>query len=90
MEQQIKLAAKIYKMRDTVKSLHRDGYAEHIKEYIDLINACMKKHNIKNAIEAAIHLGDQVKDMPNAGSFVLNIMAAAAEILEPSEKPVKS
>lgn len=85
MEKQIQLAAKIYGMRNTVKGLHKDDYFDHIKPYMDIVKGCMQKHNVSNEMEAAMRVCNEAADLPNAGFFVINIMAAAAEILEPTK-----
>ena len=48
MEQQIKMAAKLYKCRDTAKSFFRDKYAENLKPYKDLIQAVMKANDLES------------------------------------------
>jgi hypothetical protein len=85
MEQQIKLAAKMYRCRDTVKRLHGNDYKSKIKSYQDCISAFIKKHPDTGEIEAAMKIVDEVKDMEGAGIFTMNILAAAVEILEPTK-----
>ena len=85
MEEQIKLAAKIYGMRDTVKGLHKADYQDHIQPYIKIIKGCMLKHGITNELKAAMHICNEAEGLQGAGIFILNIMAAAAELIEPTK-----
>lgn len=86
MEQQIKIAAKLYQCRDTARSMARlNGvdYKESIKEYIEIIHSVMKKENL-GTIEALLFISkmDAYQEM---GIVQLKFMAATVEIIEPSE-----
>lgn len=85
MEQQIKLAAKIYKCRDTAKQLYGEEYPEKIGQYMDIIRGHMKKHG-GNELEAVIALSKEVEGNSYAGTMIMRLTAAAAELLEPSSK----
>jgi hypothetical protein len=49
-EEKIKLAARLYKCRDSVKSLFGKEWKKEISLHTNLIKACMKKHYISNEI----------------------------------------
>ena len=85
MEQQIKLAAKIYKCRDAVKQLYGKEYLEKISLYMDIIRGHMKKHG-GNELEAVIALSKEIEGNAYAGTQIMRLTAAAAELLEPSNK----
>ncbi len=84
MEDQIKLAAKLYKCRDTAKKLYGDHYQEKIEGYKRFIKAVMIKHNYTHELTAAMRLIEDCKDMDGAGMATMNILAAAIELIEPS------
>ena len=53
MEQQIKMAAKLYECRDTAKSLAKmqgEDYKEMLKPYSDIITKVMKTLNYKQML----------------------------------------
>lgn len=81
MEQQIKLAAKLYKCRDSAKSLYGEKYKEKMQEYIKYIFAAMLKFEEPDNLKAAIKLAEEYKDN---GIIVMNIMAAVVELIEQS------
>jgi hypothetical protein len=83
-EEKIKLAARLYKCRDSVKSLFGKEWKKEISFHTNLIKACMKKHSISNEIKAAMKLIDDCKHMDGSGMFTVKILAAAIEIVEPS------
>lgn len=83
MEQQIKLAAKIYKCRDTAKALYGDNYQAKIAEYKGFIQAYMARHKV-GELEAAMGLAKIAKGDDGEGLAVMNLIAAAAELIEPS------
>lgn len=81
MEQQIKLAAKLYKCRDSMKGLFKEEYPEKIKWYIDVLNNYAHKKEI-SIFEAVIDICKDPIVGENGMASVL-FMAAAVEILEP-------
>ena len=80
MEQQIQIAAKIYRCRTTAKRFHGDDYKARVSPYMDIINSVSKEKGI-DELKAAMMLceGDIIKDN---GFAIIMIMAALAEILE--------
>jgi hypothetical protein len=84
MEDQIKMVAKIYKCRDTAKRFYGDDYQSKISDYKHFIQACMIKHNYKDEIIASIRLISDCQGMEGSGIAAMNILAACAELIEPS------
>lgn len=84
MEQQIKLAAKLYDCRNSCKKLFGADWKKQIEFHTNLIHAAMKKHKIDNEIKAAMKLIEDCQHMDGAGVFTMKILAAAVELVEPS------
>lgn len=82
MEQQIKLAAKLYRCRDSMKGLFGTEYAANIEPYIKALNDYARRENL-DTLKAVL----QICDMPKIinGLSCALFMAAAVEIIEPSE-----
>lgn len=80
MEQQIKIAAKIYQCRDLAKRLYRERFPEKMKEYQEYIRAYMAKHGVSELL-AVMGL---LKLVDAEGMTAINLLAAVAEMLEPS------
>lgn len=83
MEQQIKLANKLYECRDSAKLLYREQYHEKVQWYKDVINNAQKKWN-KDILQSAIGLC-KLPQIQENGIAVMMFMAAAVEIIEPSK-----
>ena len=84
MEQQIKMAAKLYECRDTAKKLYGAEFENKISYYKRYIKACMMKHNYKDEITAAMRLAKDCEGVQGSGMGVMLIMAACVELIEPS------
>lgn len=82
-EQQVKMAAKLYKCRDTAKKLYGTEYKFKIKWYIDALNGYAKFKGL-DTIPAAIDYCS-TPDVSANGMAVMMFMAAAVEIIEPSK-----
>ena len=85
MEQQIKMAAKLYECRDTAKSLAKmkeEDYKEMLEPYTKIINYIMEKHNLKH-IPALLKISES-KTYQSSGMAQLLFMAAIVELMEPS------
>lgn len=85
MEQQIKMAAKLYKCRDTAKSLAKmqgDDYKEMLKPYSDIITKVMKANNLKH-IPALLKI-IETKTYQDSGMAQILFMAALTELMEQS------
>ncbi len=85
MEQQIKLAARLYECRDTAKKLYREEYGKKMLEYQHLIKAAMKKHQLADELKAAMKLIEECKHLEGNGAFTMNVLAAYVELIEPSK-----
>lgn len=85
MEQEIKIVAKLYECRDTVKSLAKmknESYFEIIADYIEIIKAVMQTKGV-DPIKAILEIS-KTKTYQESGMTQLLFMAAATEIMEPS------
>lgn len=82
-EQQIKMAAKLYKCRDAAKALYGKQYKEKLRWYICRIYDYQKVQKVETlpAVLAICSLAS-VKENEMA---VMSFMAAAVEIIEPSK-----
>jgi len=83
MEQEIKMAAKLYKCRDTAKRFLREEYQEKLKPYKDLITAVMKANNLEE-IPALLKISETETYQEN-GMGQMMFMAAVVELMEPSK-----
>lgn len=81
-EEQIKLAARLYKCRDTAKSFLGIKYSEKMAVYQKYIKAAMVKHNTDDEITATMKMA---KDVDADGMTVMLLMAACVEMIEPSK-----
>lgn len=84
MEQQIMLASKLYRARNSVKKLFGADWKKEIEPYTNLIKLAMEKHSIDNEIKAAMKLIEEYKDMDGADVFTVKILAATVELIEPT------
>ena len=86
-EQQIKLAAKLYKCRDTAKALYREDfvYFEKIGVYQKYIKAAMAKHKLDCEITATMKLIEELGDKAEGMATVM-LLAACVELIEPTTK----
>lgn len=85
MEQQIKMAAKLYECRDTAKSLAKmqgEDYTEMLKPYSEIITKVMKANNLKH-IPALLKISE-TKTYQDSGMAQMLFMAALTELMEPS------
>lgn len=85
MEQQIKMAAKLYECRDTAKSLAKmqgENYKEMLAPYTDIITKVMKANNLKH-IPALLKISG-TKTYQDSGMAQMLFMAALTELMEPS------
>lgn len=79
-EQQVKMAAKLYEMRDTAKRLLGDVYRQRMAEMGGLLMDAAE-HNGITPLAAAIRL---CKSPNLSATDTLMVMAAAVELAEPS------
>jgi len=81
-EQQVKLAAKMYEMRDTSRRLLGERYAETMAAYRGHIQAAMAKRSC-DELGAAKHLLECLqRDVPDSGSSQMFVVAAMVEMVE--------
>ena len=88
IENAVRMASKIYEMRDTAKSIYGDRYSEKSREYQAYIRAAMVKFKTDNALAAVPRM---VKDAEaNGGMFgdvaIMLLTAAAADIIDQEKK----
>lgn len=81
MEQQIKLAAKLYRCRDTAKRFFKEEFKEKILPYQQVISGIAKEKNI-GELEAMMKICEDDVIKNNGWALVL-LMAAAVELIEP-------
>jgi len=82
MEKQIKMAAKLYEMRDTAKRFFGPEYLDKLKPYSDLLKKVMEA-NKEDELKAAMRLV-QIESFADNGMAQLMVFAAAVELVEPS------
>jgi hypothetical protein len=82
MEQQIKMAAKLYRCRDTAKRFFGDEFQDKIQPYKQVISGVAKEKSI-GELEAMMKICEDDVIKNNGWTLVL-LMAAAVELIEPS------
>lgn len=82
MEQQIKMAAKLYRCRDTAKRFFGEEFKEKIQPYKKIISDVAMDKNI-GELEAMMKICDD-DVIKNNGWTLMLLMAAAVELVEPS------
>lgn len=82
MEQQVKLAAKLYQCRDTAKRFFRDEYEVKLKPYKNIIEAHQKKFNL-DVLPSVLELCS-FESVRDNGMATMLFMAAAVEMVESS------
>ncbi len=87
MEKEIKMAAKLYKCRDTAKSFLRDEYPTKLKPYTDLLLAVMRVNNLE-AIPALLKISETDTYQNNPLGQMM-FMAAVVEMMKPTDCNLK-
>jgi hypothetical protein len=82
MEQQIKMASKLYHCRDTAKRFYKDEYQNKLTDYKQIIMAVMNKHNL-GELEALLKISE-TESYNSSGMVQMLFMAAVVELIEPS------
>jgi len=82
MEQEIKLAAKLYRCRDTAKRFFSEDYKDKIEPYKKLISDVSKDKRVDEIKAAMLICEDEV--IQRNGWTVILLMAAAVELTEPT------
>lgn len=83
MEQQIKLAAKLYRCRDTAKRFYGAEFKDKILPYQQVISKLAKEKGIDELLAIMKICEDDV--IKNNGWTLILLMAAAVELIEPFE-----
>jgi len=84
VESQIRLAAKLYEMRDTAKRFLGDRYAGHMADLRKMIEQVQSVLHIEEPLAAATKL---CTANSLDGVAVIYVMAAAVEMIEPTQDP---
>jgi uncharacterized membrane protein len=82
MEQQVKIAAKLYQCRDTAKRFFRDEYEAKLKPYKNIIESHQKKFNL-DVLPSVLELCS-FESVRDNGMATMLFMAAAVEMVEHS------
>lgn len=82
MEQQIKIAAKLYQCRDTAKRFYRDEFKDKVEPYKE----CIRKYMAESGKDELLSAMDicEIDEMKEKGFAIIMFMAAATELIEPS------
>lgn len=83
MEQKIKLAAKMYRCRDTARSVYKDRFPEKMAEYKGYIQGYIGAYG-GDEIKAVLKLAEKLRGDECEGIAIMLLTAAAVEIIEPS------
>jgi len=82
METEIKIAAKLYKCRDTAKRFFREEYSEKIRPWKNIILDHQKRFSLET-LPSVLELSS-FESIRDDGMATMLLMAAAVEIMEPS------
>lgn len=83
MEQQIKIAAKLYDCRDTAKRFFKEDFWEKIKPHTEIIKQVMKSNGI-GEMKALLKISE-TEMYQDSGMTQMMFIAAMVELLEPSK-----
>lgn len=86
-EKQIRIAARLYEARDACRSIFGVKWRDKIEPYAKLLSGYSEKYAV-SILDAAITLGKEVEANAkgfDAGPYVMKLMAAAVEMIEPSK-----
>lgn len=82
----VQIAAKLYECRDTAKFLLGEKYGERMAIYGEWIHKRATHRNV----DALVATQEIIKEVGNDdGHFAIQMLAAAVELIEPSEVPEK-
>lgn len=83
-EKQVRIAARLYEIRDAMRRLFGERYAEQLKPFQQMLER-LKEQSGLDTLAAATYIAKQL----DAGDpAIMMLMAAAVEIVEPS--PVRT
>jgi peptide deformylase len=80
----VEIAARIYECQEAAKVLFADEYEKKIKWYKNVILRVCKDHSC-DTLKAVLFICN-MESIKDNGTAVMMFMAAAVEIVEPSEK----
>lgn len=84
-QQQIRIADRLYKCRDTAKSLLGERYADYVKKWIELVRDVAAAHNLQTMeVVPFIQRREAQAGKALTEVQILWLAAATVEILEPS------
>ncbi len=83
--QVIQMAAKLYDARDSAKVLLAERYFPRVDQFQERIRNAMKASG-REEMEVAIHMADALAKA-GCGMDSIVMLAAAVEMIEPSERP---
>lgn len=83
MQQEIKIAAKLYRYRDTAKRFFADDFFTRLAPYKDITEKVMKANN-EDALQALLRISKTNTYNDSDGMVQMLFIAAAVEVLEPS------
>ena len=81
LEQAIRITAKLYEVRQTVKDLYGAEWKDRLQPYIDQVNR-LQRATRKPILELTQELA---REMQAQGHNPMMVLAATVEILEPSQ-----
>lgn len=82
-ESQVRAAAKLYEIRDVMRRLLGDRYAEAIAPWKDYIRRGMVGQNMDNVLIDTLRIAEAMK--ANGEDIPPMFLAAAVELVEPTE-----
>lgn len=82
MEKELKITAKLYEYRDTMKSFLKDSYKERLQPYTLLIKKVMKANKVEE-IGALLLISETEIYQENPMSQIM-FMSAVVEMIEPT------
>lgn len=86
-EEQVKLAAKLYKCRDAAKTLYGETYLEKMADYQKYIKGAMIKFGMDCEIKATMKMIEELGSEAD-GMITMLLLAACVELVEPSKEGV--
>lgn len=84
-EEHVRIAAKLYDARDTMRRFHRDQYAARVAEVRPYIDGFANKYGVSTLV-AAQQMAKKAADDHN-DFMALLVLATAVEMIEPSVQP---
>lgn len=84
-EKRVQIAERMYEMRRLARRLHGDKYQERLKTWIEIIQAVMQGHGLREIEVLPFVSREAIADgKPLSDGTILMLTAATVEMLEPS------